>query len=69
MKILFLHGWHSVPGSGVKTQELLRRQYAPMETAAVHGLSAAMEALKSAVQTTDESARPAVEALLSQHSV
>ena len=50
-----------------KAQDLLRRQYAPVGTAAVHGLSAAIEALQSAVRTAGDLVKPAVEALLSQH--
>ena len=50
-----------------KAQELLRRQYAPVGTAAVHGLGAAIVALQDASQTAGESARPAVAALLKDH--
>lgn len=50
-----------------KAQELLRRQYAPVGTAAVYGLSEAIEALEQAAQIAVDEAKLAIEGLLLSH--
>jgi protein phosphatase len=50
-----------------KAQELLRRQYAPVGTAAGHGLSATIDALQGALQMAGDSVKPALQTMLETH--